>query len=1194
MLAISTNIKKQTMERKFWGHGPGKAIALSWVCLIICGNAIGQRFTVTEKNPTLRRIFESIEEQLHIRCDFSGNSMTLDQKVIGRFSNYPLNKFLGKDLAQHGLRCEKSDSSRSILFWEVGAASAGIPSPHMLYHIWGIVMRANQDSDIVFIPDVNVQIEGSNITTHTDVHGYFRFDSVAAGSKLVFTCVNLDTARAWVTDKQGIIVRLKNKIVNLDKVTVTPPASNGIIEGRKKNLAGFPDVINLSSPDRTYQSNLLNRIDYQSSGIQFMRNGKTTSNDVVNNILIRGYSSINAGNRPLIILDNFVFSGDIWSINPEDIASMTILKDAASAAIWGARAGNGVIVITTKKAKAAPAAITATHTFSIQGRPDVFNYHLYPAASQIDMEEEAYQRGYYDNYFHANNNTAALSPVISILHDADLGLISRQEAANRIASMRNYDVRRDLERYFYQRSVEQQYTIQISRKISRLTYFASLGLTRSTLGLTGSTQQRRTGRGQLTYVINKQLSLSASASYADIDYNSLGNPGFDYSSPHNGNRLPTYFRFKDSQGNPTPFYGDYSQNYMQHLVSQGYLDATWNPLLGLHQEYNRQSISNYIANLGLLYTFHPEFAFEIKYQFQRQKAGVNDFHTGNSSYVNDIVDQFMQTDPATGQHWSPIPYGGISNIRWQTIISNQARAQLAYKKAWSRTHYLSTFGGVEFCNIVTTGDTSIQYGIGNAAAPAAINDTTLYPLALGGAGQFSAIPVKAGHDRTADRFISGFLTSTYNYFDRYTASLTFREDFANLWGAATNKKWTPVGALSVIWHISNEPFYKWRFLQQLDFRASAGTLGNISRQSTAYMTISTAYGGITGTPYMTAYTLSLPNENLGWEKVTIYTMAVDFATRKQIIWGTLEPYFKRSSSLMAPTPIDPTRGGIQNPGSRPYALGNSAGMWTSGVDLTLNSRNLSSRVKWLSTLTVSTLSSRLTHYSAPAGMGKEYLDPSLPNPVLSRPISGVYAYTWRGLDKQTGDPQGLWNGQSSKDWNTIVNNTTLGNMVYKGPSLPRVFGYFRNTFTVKDFSLSCTISYRLGYVIRMPAFSSTDQLNNWNTYAPHGAPWQKPGDELHTFIPSIDYSGNRFRDFLAAYSEPLVVRADNIRAEDVILNYELRQLPGKKHQYQHLKVFAGVNNLGPLWIGNKFHYDAFYPEMPKEKARVFGGISISF
>jgi len=207
--------------------------------------------------------------------------------------------------------------------------------------------------------------------------------------------------------------------------------------------------------------------------------------------------------------------------------------------------------------------------------------------------------------------------------------------------------------------------------------------------------------------------------------------------------------------------------------------------------------------------------------------------------------------------------------------------------------------------------------------------------------------------------------------------------------------------MGAAWHLAREKFFPKEWLSQFTLRGSIGTSGNISRLASAYTTASARSGGVTGTPYPAAYILSPPNTDLRWEKVRTANLSLDFALKNDVLSGTLEVYSKNASDLMVPIFVDPTSGGIQNPGTRSYYYMNAGDMRVKGFDAGLIVRNLSGKVKWVTNYIFSYVSSRITRLPSPEGTGNTYLSPYFPTPYWANRYTAFMLTGGRGWTRAT-------------------------------------------------------------------------------------------------------------------------------------------------------------------------------------------------
>ncbi len=321
------------------------------------------------------------------------------------------------------------------------------------------------------ISNATVTIKGSNKITSSNTNGEFSFSGIENNAVLIITHIGFQKQEIKLKGESELNIHLSINASQLSDVTVE--VSTGYQKIPKERATGSFDLIDNTLINRSVSTNILDRIDNLTPGLQMSRNNNIpqASN---NGILIRGMSSLAADRSPLIVIDNFPYDGDLGNINPNDVENLTILKDAAAASIWGARAGNGVIVITTKKGRSGKPQVNLNSNITFQQKPDLFNVSTISSADYIDLETSLYKQSYYAGSFNSPYHVA-VTPVVRLLNRVDSGFISSTDAASQIASMRNYDVRNDISKYFYRTMVNQQYFANVSGSTPNLNYYMSAG-----------------------------------------------------------------------------------------------------------------------------------------------------------------------------------------------------------------------------------------------------------------------------------------------------------------------------------------------------------------------------------------------------------------------------------------------------------------------------------------------------------------------------------------------------------------------------------------------------------------------------------------------------------------------------------------------------------------------------------------------
>jgi hypothetical protein len=392
----------------------------------------------------------------------------------------------------------------------------------------------------------------------------------------------------------------------------------------------------------------------------------------------------------------------------------------------------------------------------------------------------------------------------------------------------------------------------------------------------------------------------------------------------------------------------------------------------------------------------------------------------------------------------------------------------------------------------------------------------------------------------------------------------------------------PLWSGGLAWDISKERFYHFRGLPFLKMRITDGYTGNVDRNLSAYTTAN-VNGGVNSYGTITATIINPPNPTLRWERINIFNAGLDFATSGGKLGGTVEYFIKSGTDLIGPSPIDPTTGVS-------VFQGNSANMRDHGVDITLHADHNIGAVRWNSVLLFSYVLDKVTNYKVQLGSVGDYLGPATINPLVGHPLYSVYALRWKGLDPTNGNPIGFLNGKDTTDYGSILSSANLGDLLYKGPVNPPLFGSWRNNFSWRQWGLSFNIIYKLGYVFRRNSIL----YYSVSVGASPGHPdyerrWQHSGDEKFTNVPSMTYPPDPNRDEFYQNSEVLIVKGDHIRLQDVQLSYDWDKQNHPRLPLKLIRLYLYANNVGILWKANRAGIDPDYVSgMPAPRTLAFG------
>jgi len=1030
------------------------------------------------------------------------------------------------------------------------------------------------------IPGATITIKGSNQQTSTNENGEFKLSGVdEIDLNIVVSSINYEPEEVNWQGESELNVRLKQHISELNKVQVV---STGYQKISKDKTPGSFVKIDNELINRRVSTSIIDRLEGITSGLVFNKNVNPTANQTP--ISIRGRSTIYANANPLIVVDNFPYTGDINNINPNDVENITVLKDADAASIWGAYAGNGVIVITTKKGRYnQPLRLAINSNVTVGQKPDLFNKPILSSSDYIDVEQYLFINGYY-NISEANLSRPALSPVVEILIKERDNTISHFEAEEQLDKLRSQDSRKDLDKYFYRPSVNQQYALNASGGSTNNHYYFSMGYDKNL------DNPVRNGYDRLTLTANnsfswlkKKLEFNTGIIYTDarIQNNNSGLLSLPY----------PYLDLVDENGNAVTMPSDIRQAFKDSVrkSSPYLLDWDYKPYNELNLSDNSTKTTDYRINADLKYSIIKGLDAAVLYQYNKGFVETQNYNSQQTYFTRNLINQFTEID--TGRVIRHIPLGSILdqiNVRHE---AHNIRTQLNYNNNWynrnhSKHHQVTALAGAEVRGIKTTYEVLRSYGYNqNQTNLPSIDYDNIFPLYH---APFATKKIEyINTNRTqADNFVSYYLNAKYIFQRRYILSASARKDESNLFGVSANQKGVPLWSVGASWELSQENFYHIGWLPFLKFRITNGYNGNVDRTVSALTT-----AGVDAPNLYNVLSASIdnpPNPSLRWEKNHMINFGIDFATSKSILEGSLEFYTRKGIDLIGNSAVDPTTGVTQ-------FRGNTADMRGKGVDIMLRSKNINKRFKWSSTLLFSYSTDKVTDYKVQQSAIWYYCEPLYMSPIKGRPLYSIFSLKWMGLDPQTGDPRGFVNKQISNNYSAITNSSDLSDLIYRGPANPVYFGSLRNNFNYKQLELSFTITWKMGYYFRRPSINYFTTFNGSGQGHPdYEKRWQQPGDENYTSVPSITYNETAYRSNFYAYSDILIEKGDHIRLQDIQLSYLLNRNEMKWLPVNQFRVYVYTNNLGILWRANHQGIDPDYISGVPSPRTIAAGLKIDF
>ncbi len=1054
----------------------------------------------------------------------------------------------------------------ACLFLSIGMALAQT-------QVSGTVTSSEDGSPVI---GASIKVAGTNTGTATDTDGNFSLN-VPAGAKLEVSYIGMTGKTVKATRNMKIVLDPDDHA--LDDVVVVAYGTS-----TKGTFTGSAGVMKSDKIELRQVSNVSNALAGAVAGVQIQSsNGQPGTSATVR---VRGVGSINAGASPLYVVDGVPFDGDLSSINTADIESLTVLKDAASTALYGARGANGIIMITTKRAKTGKATVTLDAKWGCNSRA-VKNYDVIRNTQEyLETEYAAMYNGAVSNYGYNPtrawqwvNNTITTNTnggngyQIYTVPDGEY-LFGTNGKLNPNATLGYKDVAKN--RYYtpdswedeiFKSTLRQEYNATISGATDRNNFYASYGYLDDGGLVSGSGFTRSSFRLKDDYKVNKWLAVGANISYS---YTKSYYPESQTSSASSGNAFgvanlmaPIYpYYVRDAEGNIIITNGRKTYDY--GTVNDGTRDRSFmsisNPggqLLYDKREYIMDILSNnWYINLT------PIEGLSIKAQWS-----MNIDNTNSNQLQNAYMGQFAALQGAAYQGHSRT-YG----FDQQYVIN-----------------YTHTFAGKHNMDI-TLGYDGYTY--------------KYKTLSAGGTHLYNAESYYVSNV-VADYTISGSLSkyatagyfgrANYSYEDKYIANFAVRRDGSSRF--AKDHRWGTFFSGSVAWVISKENFMKnVEWVDMLKLKASVGQQGNDAIGNYyAYLDQYSMTGDSSG---FSDGTLSYKgNADLTWETQTAFNVGVDFGLFKNKLTGSIEYFSRKSSDMLYYKPVAGSLGYTELPM-------NIGSMTNSGLEIDLNYNVFNTKhISWDINANATFIKNKINK-----------LHPDLDGKLISgsriyeegESMYRMYLPEWAGVDPENGDP--LWYYNKTNEDGTVTRETTnswsvasqTSNRIATKDLLPTVYGGFGTTFKAYGFDLSVQASYQLGGHIYDSGYASLMHSGN-NSYA--GRNWHTDirnawtPENRYTDVPRLN-SLSTISNYANATSTRFLTSSNYLSINNLTIGYSLPVQLVSKLGLSKVRVFFSGDNLALLsarkGLDPRQSYTTATASTYSAIRTISGGISVAF
>jgi TonB-linked SusC/RagA family outer membrane protein len=1040
------------------GNGAGKTraitrVALSLVFFFVLGShASGfsqHRLTLKAAEITYRQLFEEIRAQTG--CIVMYNNQMLDNtaRVKVDYTDALLEEVLTATLAPRGLSHERDGEFILVV---------KAPAPQV-----ELAIASGRVSDAAGNPlaGATVALKGTTVGTTTDANGRFQLGA-ARGSVLVFSFIGMKKKEVTFTGEAAMEVTLEDEVSEMDEVIVT-----GYQRIERRNLTSAIGHVNMEALKGVNQPNIDKLLQGQVAGMTIMSTSGAPG--AVPQIRIRGTSTLSGNVQPLwvvdgIILDdpvnaspddilnnrNLIASG-VGGVNVDDIESINVLKDAAATAIYGTRAANGVIVITSRKGNAGKTKISYNGSITVGERPRLANAYMMNSKERVNVNLEMIEKGVFGATSSSAGQYGTVTDFERYYIDVQDRLITWEQFEAKVKQLE--EVNTDWFKYLFRDAVTHRHSLSISGGNEKTTFYLSGSYIDEQATARKVGMQTYTGSAKVYTRLRDNLRVGGV-----LDVNTRANKSFFA---------------QDSRENPYEWaiYTTRAHNAYNEEGEFNYMyinDLKFNFLENRDQTWRGSKSFGMKGTIDVEWRPVPVLTFSSLFSFTKQNTTEEDVATENSYFVRARQKDLMEVVDYTAQYiWND---GGYRKVRSSNNSSITFRNQLAYMQALTPEHRVDAMVGQEIRESSYEDETTEIYGYAHDRGHQQIPQYALF--------KYNGRPDWwQGLNKTAA--ISWYGTAGYSYLNRYTVSFNARVDGSNRFGIKTNDLFQPLWAVGANYQVKEEKFLagvKW--VDYLTLRASYGTQGNVASQ--AYSSLVATIGRVDPEKNENYLTISAPkNPNLKWEKNISLNAAVEFSVLDHRIKGVIEYYRKKGVDMLGNKQVSRVSGfsSIQV---------NWASILNRGWEFSFNTINIDTRqVRWTSQLTAGFNHNEvLDVYSQPTyslltnAQRTNYAAAA----VVGKPVNGLWSYEFAGLNERgramfyNGKMNTVTDDQGNSREERATVTTGMSNidaLVYSGSTMPAWQGGFTNSVYYKNFTLSALLVGSFGNVIRLRNLSAS-------------------------------------------------------------------------------------------------------------------------
>lgn len=1130
--------------------------------------------TLNVKDMPLREVFKEVKEQTGVKFIYSEIEIQKSSNVTLKFENLPLETALERIFKNQSFTFEIQGD---IVVVKPVSQKSVEPEKKKMRTIKGQVTDENGEP----IPGANIWLKGTTTGTPSDMNGNYTLTFDEKYSVVVASFVGYKSIEMKIENQEVINFKLVPDEETIEEVVVT-----GYQTISKERSAGSYDMVkgDVISSKVGLTGDILQSMEGLTSGLS------VNLGEGADSYVIRGITSINSSRSPLFVVDGVPLeSSQVEALlNGNDIASITLLKDATAASIWGSQAANGVMVITTKKGtKASRLKISYDGSFAYTGKPDYGYQRKMSTAMFLKNAQEMFdQYSSVYSYEDVKNSVVGLTtynPVVypheRLMYQCLNKEISATERDQAFARLIASNGRKAYEKNFMSNKLMIRHSISFSGGSERQNFYLSLGYV-GDQGISKDWQDRISVNAKQEYIFAPWIKwdVTVNASYGNKKTHlSPWKEEFAVDKMYSGSTYYSdfpYAVFYNSSGEAIDW-SEYTvsaekREQVEALIG---MDMSFYPVDEFNSTSSKTVDMNLRLNTGLSIDVVKGLRYEGRLQYSRFHSKTENYYPGTMWKVREEI--LCATPANTLKSFLPVTGGNF--ILDNALTSDwTVRNQLSYNDEFEGgRHQLTALLGTEIREYKKTVYSNFLRGYDMHTMQYTPYDDYNLNRVSGAIFGHSVNNFNTKYYTQSEvmrRYFSLYANAAYTFNYKYTLNASLRIDQSNLFGSDPNNQYKPIWAIGGAWKISQESFMKeigW--LNMLNLRVTYGFAGNSPEpgQGGSYdilLATSSSFFETNG------FMITTPaNDKIIWEKTRTWNIGFDTDLWNSRLSVSFDYYDKKTTDLIGTMMLNPTSGWLST-------TGNLGALSNKGFEITVNSLNMErGDFNWHTTLTLSHNVNKITKLDVETPYTAQTLAYSSSRNVEGYPVNSLFSYRYAGLNSK-GEPQ-AYDKKGNIVSGTESFNLDAQDVVYSGTTVPKFYGGLTNRFVYKNWEFSLMFVYNLGNKMRRDCEDLYYGRPQSNLLKDFDKRWRTAGDEQYTDIPAWTPQKNSNANYDLFYlSDRNILDASYIKLRDVSLSYKLPASICRKIQLENVRVVLQVGNLW-YWAANNAGIDPEYYQL---------------